>query len=399
MSIVILDREGNNKRPYLEWLGNLKLEDKLYIIGYEETSNSFNYKNSIGFYNFESNLAVESFIFKLHRTDPIKHLFAFEEGTIIRAAVIRERLNINGQSVSSAIQYRDKYIMKKVLNKSGIGVPNFRKINHFMDIITFIDEYGFPCILKPRLKWASKGIIKLNSYQDVFMLEGEDILSDYMIEKYVKGRLFHVDGLRTSDKMYFSCISEYIENCFDSFSKNEGLTTVMIDEDSQLWNPLKNYVETIFSILETPSNCPFHAEIFLEESTNDLLLCEIASRSIGGDFTKNIERTYGVNLDKFYLLGELDRLEHTLKPKGMRTGKIWISPQWGFIDSIPECYHIKGVYDCICNETNFRYFRGLQKQMDSLLTVCFEAKDYNSLKKKASEIKTFYSNLDWNTHI
>ena len=105
MSIVIIDREGKSKHNYLKWLN--VFDKDVYILGHLETIGSFSYDKAIGFPEFETNGNVEQFIYELNKIDPVKTVLAFEEGSVIRAACIRENLGINGQTLEGALLFRD----------------------------------------------------------------------------------------------------------------------------------------------------------------------------------------------------------------------------------------------------------------------------------------------------
>ncbi|EGQ1604634.1 ATP-grasp domain-containing protein, partial [Staphylococcus pseudintermedius] len=230
MSIVIIDREGKSKRDYLEWLNGF--DQEVYILGYLETIESFSYDKAVGFPEFETNGNVEQFIYELNQIDPVTNVLAFEEGSVIRAACIRKNLGIRGQTLEGALLFRDKYLMREKLFKKGLKMPEFRKVNHFMDIVSFCEEFGYPVILKPRKKWSSKGVIKIENKGSLLDILSNVSLDDYMVEEYVSGQLYHVDGFFNGQSIEFSCCSMYIKNCLEAFEEGFGLGSIMLDIDS-----------------------------------------------------------------------------------------------------------------------------------------------------------------------
>ncbi|OHR54285.1 acetyl-CoA carboxylase biotin carboxylase subunit family protein [Staphylococcus sp. HMSC061G12] len=397
MAVIILDRQGKSKRDYLKWANGFN--ESIYILGPTDTISSFRYKNAYGFPDFDNNGNVERFVDELSKYEKISRIISFEEGNVIRAASIRENLGIKGQKIRSALLFRDKYKMRKKLKESELKCPHFRRINHFMDIISFIKKVGYPVILKPRKKWASKGVFKIVDENSLNKAISNFDFNDYIIEEYVEGQLYHVDGLFYKSEIKVSCVSKYLENCLESFEDGNGLGSVMINPDSKQANILNDFTKRILKVFDVNFTTLFHAEIFIDRSGNPIL-CEIGSRIVGGEYSKNIEFSLNINLEEIYLKCELG-LSHKIDNNQivMPSGKVWIPPKKGFIEFIPK---INMNYIFNCEEIDYRNieFNGLQKQMGYLLTISFYNENYEHLEKLAREIKSFYSeNIKWSENI
>jgi hypothetical protein len=96
-------------------------------------------------------------------------VISITEEDLIRGARIRKLLGItNGQSIESAIRFRDKVVMvnftastykkKNVLKKHNIRVPEFKDIESGCDILDFVKNHGYPCVIKPSKGYGSIGI-------------------------------------------------------------------------------------------------------------------------------------------------------------------------------------------------------------------------------------------------
>lgn len=397
MSVVIIDREGKSKHNYLKWLNDF--DQEVYILGYLETINSFSYDKAIGFPEFETNGNVEQFIYELNKIDPVTKILAFEEGSIIRAACIRKNLGIKGQTLEEALLFRDKYLMRKKLSKEGFKIPKFRKVDHFMDVVSFCEQFGYPVILKPRKKWASKGVIKIENKDLLSDVLYNISLDDYLVEEYVSGQLYHVDGFFNGQSIEFSCCSMYIKNCLEAFEEGFGLGSIMLDIDSNEDKLLKNYTAEIFKKFEVDYNTIFHAEIFIDKSGNPIL-CEIGSRLVGGEYTKNIIKSFSINLDEYLVKRELGIPYNIGNTSSVRlSGKVWIPAQKGYVKSIP-ILDLDGIIEIQIKQYENVRFAGLQKQMDYLLTVSFFGKNLDELLQKAMDIKNFYrKSIDWSETI
>lgn len=393
MSIVIIDREGKSKHNYLKWLN--VFDKDVYILGHLETIGSFSYDKAIGFPEFETNGNVEQFIYELNKIDPVKTVLAFEEGSVIRAACIRENLGINGQTLEGALLFRDKYLMRKKLSREGLKMPAFRKVNHFMDIISFCEQFGYPVILKPRKQWASKGVIKIENRDSLSNILFSNSFDDYVVEEYVNGKLYHVDGFFNGHSIEFCCCSMYVKNCLEALEEDFGLGSVMIDIDSKEDKILKQYTEDVLKIFGVDYNTIFHAEVFID-NLGKPILCEIGSRLVGGEYTKNINASFSINLDECLVKRELGIPYKLNKDSNARlSGKVWIPAQNGYVRSIPTLA-MDGIIEMQIKQYKNIHFAGLKKQMDYLITVSFFGSDFEDLLQKAIYIKDFYKkSINW----
>jgi biotin carboxylase len=63
----------------------------------------------------------------------------------------------NGQDTESALRFRDKVLMKQRLQEHKISVPTFAAVDCVSDVISFINQYGYPVVVKPRKGYSSIG--------------------------------------------------------------------------------------------------------------------------------------------------------------------------------------------------------------------------------------------------
>jgi biotin carboxylase len=49
----------------------------------------------------------------------------------------------HGQDEESALRYRDKILMKKILKEAGIRVPECAPVESASDIVNFCEKHGF----------------------------------------------------------------------------------------------------------------------------------------------------------------------------------------------------------------------------------------------------------------
>ncbi|MDM5185977.1 ATP-grasp domain-containing protein [Bacillus sp. DX4.1] len=387
MTIVLLNRVSKEKKNYIEWLKDSK--EQIIILNHKETLHTFDSNvTKKGFDNFSDNGLVDLEVIELHNKKAIKALIALEESEIIRAASLRQYLNIEGQHLESALHFRDKFLMKSHLQRNGVKIPNFRKINNRIDLIDFIEKEKYPVIVKPRSSWSSKGIHVLYDKYDLKKCLLTNTLEDYLVEKYIEAPVFHVDGLILNNKIEFICSSAYINTCL-SYRENIGMGSVLFEEDNEFANQLMNFVEEALFRMPLAKDMSFHVEVFYDKSNEEFLICEMGSRTIGAGTDKLFEYSFNLDFDKIITQAQSDVEIDMNIIKNNVSGQLFIPPKKGFLMSIPQelpfewCfnYEIKGMIGT--------YYGGSKKSTDSYAVVYFEGRNQDELLKRAEEVEKY----------
>src|SRR5690606_30032047 len=130
MSILILNFTSQERSPYEKFLKNTG--EDLILLTAEEYADEFNPEDYLyieSFRNYRNNSLVEYRAIELYQKYQYHTIIANAEADIIRAAKLREYLQLDGQSVHSAIQYRDKVLMKEIARKHEIPTPPCQAID------------------------------------------------------------------------------------------------------------------------------------------------------------------------------------------------------------------------------------------------------------------------------
>ena len=64
--------------------------------------------------NYKDDKEIEKIVKECHQHFPLEKIIALEEGDILRAAFLRQILDLKGQSYESALAFRDKIKMKQI---------------------------------------------------------------------------------------------------------------------------------------------------------------------------------------------------------------------------------------------------------------------------------------------
>ena len=272
---------------------------------------------------------IELAALNYHGISPFDCILALEEIDILRAAQIRKSLDLKGQSLDSAQVFTDKLLMKAALEKAKINVPPYEHVSSILDVTKFINKQGYPVVVKPSSATENKGVFILKNEQDLETLAQSSDLFNFEspwaveVESFVKGTLYHVNGLVSGGKIIYIWPSVYLQQPIDL---NQGLSAASytLSSTNPLLSRLNDYGSQILQALPTPSEAAFHLEVFLTPS-KDLVFCEIASRIGGKGVNKSWIESFGIDLVSQCIkaqVGEKSPSPSLMNPRVL-SGEIW----------------------------------------------------------------------------
>ncbi len=151
---------------------------------------------------------VVSYLARGRKIDRIVPMGDFEVDV---AVVLREHLRIPGMGETTMRYFRDKLAMRMKTQEDGIPVPDFVHILNHDEINAYLNRVPGPWILKPRMEAASFGIQKINHPDELWkkLEELGDKQSNYLLEKFTAGDVYHVDAVVSEGKTLFASASKY----------------------------------------------------------------------------------------------------------------------------------------------------------------------------------------------
>ncbi|EKD45032.1 MAG: ATP-dependent carboxylate-amine ligase protein [uncultured bacterium] len=276
------------------------IEAKKYI---EANKKIFNviFENIFYFENYLDSDLIDKEILSLGKNKIIHKIIALSEVDILRAARIREKLGIEGQHIESAMAFRDKYKMKQLAEKAGVLTPKYCKVNNTIDLMQFIDQNKYPVVIKPIAGRGSSStfIVKNATELDKYLAQGIfskfDCTTYLLVEEFIAGDIYHVDGHILNNELSFISASRYINNCLN-FVYGASLGSITLSDSNSLNSRLiKNAKQILFDAFSAPRDTLFHIEFFVADNL-DIYLCEAASRLGGGNINEQLSLAYGYDL-------------------------------------------------------------------------------------------------------
>ncbi len=125
--------------------------------------------------------------------------------------MIREHLRIPGMGETTARYFRDKLAMRMRTAEAGLNVPDFIHVLNHAKLAEFLDRVPPPWVLKPRSMAGAIGIKKVHSKDEFWGIVESlgDEQSNYLLERFVPGDIFHVDTIMYEREILFAIASGY----------------------------------------------------------------------------------------------------------------------------------------------------------------------------------------------
>ncbi len=236
-------------------------------------------------------------------THRIDRIVGIDEFDVLSAAKAREHLQIEGMSKSHALRFRDKLRMRNVASRARIACPEFSALFNSGEINDFLEKTPAPWIIKPRTEVNAFGIRKCKTKQQVWQTLSEidrrntwrDHPSQFLIERFIEGNVYHVDSVVAGGRIAASGISRYGTTPMKVSHDGGVFTTSIVPYKSKERRTLERLNKKLLKIFGYEQGIA-HAEFLECAETGKFYLLEVAAR-VGGAYIANVlEQASGFNL-------------------------------------------------------------------------------------------------------
>jgi len=150
------------------------------------------------------------------------------EPCVILAARIRERLGLPGLTVEETIPFRDKEIMKRVLDDAGIRTPHHYSATTVAGVVEAAESVGYPVIVKPIAGAGAESTYRVGSREELdAILPGLRHVPEVSVEEFVEGRDMTFDTLCADGEIQHESVATYIPRAL-YMKENEWVSPVTL---------------------------------------------------------------------------------------------------------------------------------------------------------------------------
>jgi biotin carboxylase len=224
----------------------------------------------------------------------IDKVVGLDEFDVLVASTAREHLQLPGMETSTAIRFRDKLTMRNIASKNGIPCPEFLGSFNAADIEEYLNRVPAPWIVKPRNEVSAFGIRKCNTKDEVWTALHElderntwrDHPSQFLIERFIVGDVFHVDSIVNEGKVLACGVSKYGTTPFNVAHGGGVFTSSTVEYNSKERKELEKINVKLLKAFEYQKGVT-HAEFLRSAEDGKLYLLEVACR-VGGAYIANV---------------------------------------------------------------------------------------------------------------
>ncbi len=246
------------------------------------------------------------------RQRPIDAVVPVDDLTTVVGAAIAIALRLpSANPVAAVATTRNKFAMREALRQAGVPSPAYRLFTLGDDPVAAARGVGYPCVLKPTILAASRGVIRADSEAEFIaafrriaaILKNPEVAAlgegadQILVEAFIRGREVALEGLLVAGALRALAL----------FDKPDPLDGPFFEETIYV-TPSRLPAEAQAGIVAATAAAaralglregPVHAELRLDGSSPWLV--EIAARSIGGLCSRTLRFGTGMSLEELIL--------------------------------------------------------------------------------------------------
>jgi biotin carboxylase len=239
---------------------------------------------------------------------PLDAIVALDDSGSLLAARASAALGLPHNSPEAAEAARDKYVMRTLLARGGVPVPDFRLCSTADDLSALAMQVEYPCVVKPLRLNGSRGVIRADTPEQFVAAAARVIAllgsldSDlgrnlFLVERFIPGFEVALEGVLDDGQLQVLALFDKpdpLDGPF--FEETIYVTPSRLPEDVQA---------AIFGCASAAAAAlglragPMHAELRVNEQGPWLV--EVAGRSIGGLCSKTLRFGTDASLEELIL--------------------------------------------------------------------------------------------------
>ena len=228
-----------------------------------------------------------------HRIDRV---VALDEFDLEAAALVREHMRLPGMGQSATYNFRDKLAMRTTARAAGIPVPDFCPVLHYDDLRAFMAATPAPWLLKPRTSASAIGIHKISDPERLWRTLDDlgENRANYLIEQFVPGEIFHVEGVTWNSEVLFEAPHKYGKPPMQTMHEGGVFTTRSLDRSDPDAQALGRIHGDLLRALGLRAGVT-HSEFIRSAADGAFLFLETAARVGGAYIADVVEFATGLN--------------------------------------------------------------------------------------------------------
>ena len=178
--------------------------------------------------SFQDEEAVVQRVVDVATRIPLHRVECLWEPYLVLAARIRERLGLPGLTVQETIPFRDKEVMKRLLDAAGIRTPHHYSATTANGVVEAAETIGYPVVVKPIDGAGSESTHRVGSREELEgILPGLRSVPEVSVEEFVQGEDMTFDTLAVDGEILHESVATYIPRALD-MKVNEWISPITL---------------------------------------------------------------------------------------------------------------------------------------------------------------------------
>jgi biotin carboxylase len=247
---------------------------------------------------------------------PLDAVVPVDDVTTVLAATICQALGLRSSPVSAVSATRNKLRMREALARAGVPSPVFTAFGATDDPAVAAARVGYPCVLKPLVLSASRGVIRADNEAEfarafariLGILRSPDVrdlgegTDQILVERFIPGVEVALEGLLVGGELHVLALFDKPDPLDGPFFEETIYVTPsrLSDEAQDAARRCTAHAAGALGLSEGP----VHAELRLgrdDGGRHTAWMIEIAARSIGGLCSRTLSFGTGMSLEEIIL--------------------------------------------------------------------------------------------------
>ncbi|XP_052750577.1 CAD protein isoform X2 [Galleria mellonella] len=255
---------------------------KTIMVNYNPETVSTDYDMSDRLYFEEISFEVVMDIYNIEKPNGIILSMGGQLPNNIAMDLHRQQAIILGTSPDMIDNAENRFKFSRMLDRKGIMQPRWKELTDLDSAITFCEEVGYPCLVRPSyvLSGAAMNVAHSNQELETYLKSASLVSKDHpvVISKFIMdAKEIDVDVVAADGIIYCMAISEHVENA-GVHSGDATLVTPPQDINNETFDKIKEIASIIAETLDVTG--PFNMQLIAKDNDLKVIECNVrVSRS------------------------------------------------------------------------------------------------------------------------
>lgn len=257
-------------------------EKKTIMINYNPETVSTDYDMSDRLYFEEISFEVVMDIYNIEKPNGVILSMGGQLPNNIAMDLHRQQAIILGTSPDMIDNAENRFKFSRMLDRKGILQPRWKELTDLDSAISFCEEVGYPCLVRPSyvLSGAAMNVAYSNQDLEAYLKSASQVSKDYpvVISKFIMdAKEIDVDAVAADGVLFCLAVSEHVENA-GVHSGDATLVTPPQDINKETLEKIKEIACIIAETLDVTG--PFNMQLIAKDNELKVIECNVrVSRS------------------------------------------------------------------------------------------------------------------------